>query len=75
MLVVLFRIYAWIVAIRRFVVVTLVLAAGIGPVGAESLHVVALGDSLTAGLGLQVQDAYPAKLQRSEEHTSELQSP
>jgi acyl-CoA thioesterase I len=63
MLVVLFRIYAWIVAIRRFLVVTLVLAAGIGPLSAESLHVVALGDSLTAGLGLQVQDAYPAKLQ------------
>ncbi|MGO4333354.1 arylesterase [Labrys sp. KB_33_2] len=30
---------------------------------AEPLRLVALGDSLTAGLGLEAKDAYPAKLQ------------
>jgi len=30
---------------------------------AETLHVVALGDSLTAGLGLPAQEAFPAKLE------------
>jgi acyl-CoA thioesterase I len=41
-------------------VVTLLLAA---PARAEEPVIVALGDSLTAGLGVAVEDAYPALLQ------------
>ena len=33
------------------------------PAMAEPLHVVALGDSLTAGLGLPAQEAFPARLE------------
>ena len=51
-----FRIYASIVAILTLLVSNL-------PVRAEPPHLVALGDSLTAGLGLEAQNAYPAKLQ------------
>jgi acyl-CoA thioesterase I len=50
------RIYASIVAILTLFVSNL-------PARADTPHLVALGDSLTAGLGLQGQDAYPAKLQ------------
>jgi acyl-CoA thioesterase I len=50
------RIYASIVAILTLLVSNL-------PVRAEPPHLVALGDSLTAGLGLEAQNAYPAKLQ------------
>ncbi|MDQ0392481.1 acyl-CoA thioesterase-1 [Labrys monachus] len=39
------------------------LAAALQPAAARSLHIVALGDSLTAGLGLPAGDAYPVKLQ------------
>jgi acyl-CoA thioesterase I len=54
------RIYASIVAILSLLVMS-VLAAG--PAVAEPLRLVAFGDSLTAGLGLEAKDAYPAKLQ------------
>jgi acyl-CoA thioesterase-1 len=50
------RIYLSIVAI-------LTLLASSLPARAEPPHLVALGDSLTAGLGLEAQNAYPAKLQ------------
>jgi acyl-CoA thioesterase I len=50
------RIYASIVAILALLVSNL-------PARAGAPHLVALGDSLTAGLGLQARDAYPAKLQ------------
>lgn len=50
------RIYLSIVAI-------LTLLASSMPAQAEPPHLVALGDSLTAGLGLEAQNAYPAKLQ------------
>ncbi len=50
------RIYAPIVAILTLLVSNL-------PARAEAPHLVALGDSLTAGLGLEAQNAYPAKLQ------------
>ncbi len=50
------RIYASIVAILTLLVSNL-------PARAEPPHLVALGDSLTAGLGLEAKDAYPAKLQ------------
>jgi acyl-CoA thioesterase-1 len=33
------------------------------PAGAETLRLVALGDSLTAGLGLEPKDAFPVKLE------------
>ena len=50
------RIYASIVAILTLLVSSL-------PAWAEPPHLVALGDSLTAGLGLEAQNAYPVKLQ------------
>lgn len=50
------RIYASIVAILTLLVSNL-------PAAAETPHLVALGDSLTAGLGLEAQSAYPMKLQ------------
>jgi acyl-CoA thioesterase I len=54
-------------AIRRIVasVATALALFALASVGAraEPLHVVALGDSLTAGYGLQAQDAFPARLQ------------
>ncbi len=49
-------IYASIVAILVSLVSSL-------PALAEPPHIVAFGDSLTAGLGLHVQEAYPVKLQ------------
>src|SRR5882724_4060095 len=33
------------------------------PIEAQTLHIVAFGDSLTAGLGLDPQDAFPARLE------------
>lgn len=53
-----YRIYASIVAI-----LTLLVMSPLAAVSAEPLRLVALGDSLTAGLGLEARDAYPAKLQ------------
>ncbi len=38
---------------------------GMPAAAAQSIKLVALGDSLTAGLGLPVQDAFPAKLARA----------
>jgi acyl-CoA thioesterase-1 len=42
-------------------------ALGLGPAAAtgQPVKIVALGDSLTVGLGLPVQDAFPAKLARA----------
>ncbi len=40
-----------------------------GPAPTEALRIVAFGDSLTAGLGLAQEDAYPAQLQRRLEQT------
>ena len=43
-----------------------VLAANLPAIAADKpVNIVALGDSLTAGLGLPTQDAFPAKLQRA----------
>ena len=42
-----------------------VVAADIAPAGRPGPLLVALGDSLTAGLGLDVDDAYPARLERA----------
>jgi len=56
--VIVYRIYASIVAI-----LTLLVMSPLAAVSAEPLRLVALGDSLTAGLGLEARDAYPAKLQ------------
>ena len=54
------RIYASIVAILSLLVMTPLAAEH---AMAEPLRIVAFGDSLTAGLGLEARDAYPAKLQ------------
>lgn len=51
-----YRVYASIVAILTLLVMTV-------SAFAEPLRLVALGDSLTAGLGLEAKDAYPTKLQ------------
>ena len=40
-------------------------AADVAPAGRRGPLLVALGDSLTAGLGLDVDDAYPARLERA----------
>jgi len=60
-------VYASIVTIRRRGAAALMalgmLAALTAPAAAEALHIVALGDSLTAGLGLPSQDSYPARLE------------
>ena len=42
-----------------------VVAAGVEAAGRPGPLVVALGDSLTAGLGLDVEDAYPTRLERT----------
>ena len=55
-----YRIYASIVAILTLLVMTPLTTVS---AAAEPLRLVALGDSLTAGLGLEAKDAYPAKLQ------------
>jgi acyl-CoA thioesterase-1 len=48
-------------------IATILVMALVAPAGAadKPLAIVALGDSLTAGLGLTEQDAFPAKLQRA----------
>ncbi len=54
--------------ILRIIAVAIGLAASFGSSAAaadQPLQIVALGDSLTAGLGLDSQDAFPAKLQRA----------
>lgn len=55
-----YRIYASIVAILTLLVMSPLAAVS---AAAEPPRLVALGDSLTAGLGLEARDAYPAKLQ------------
>ena len=42
----------------------LLAAAGFAPAAAEPIHIVALGDSLTAGYGLSREDSFPAQLER-----------
>ncbi len=54
--------------ILRIIAVAIGLAASLGlsaTAADQPLQIVALGDSLTAGLGLDIQDAFPAKLQRA----------
>lgn len=59
---------------RRLVIATMaaaiggIVAAGMArsaPTADRPITIVALGDSLTAGLGLATQDAFPAKLQKA----------
>jgi acyl-CoA thioesterase-1 len=52
----------------RIITLAAALIAALGSAAAAAdkpLQIVALGDSLTAGLGLAEQDAFPAKLQRA----------
>jgi acyl-CoA thioesterase-1 len=54
--------------ILRIITLAFGLIAALGSAAAAAdkpLQIVALGDSLTAGLGLAEQDAFPAKLQRA----------
>ena len=46
-------------------ILTLLAVMWIAPARAESLRLVAFGDSLTAGLGLDQSDAYPAQLEKT----------
>jgi acyl-CoA thioesterase-1 len=46
-------------------VLLLLLSAGVSPVLAKTLNIVAFGDSLMAGYQLQASEAYPAKLQEA----------
>src|ERR1043166_1324692 len=58
------RSYGTLVALVQLVA----LAFGAFPAGAQTgkaVQIVALGDSLTAGLGLQASSAFPAKLERT----------
>ena len=46
-----------------FLAFCLGLLLAISPLQAQSLRILALGDSLTAGLGVDPADAFPAKLE------------
>jgi acyl-CoA thioesterase-1 len=46
-----------------FAVIIAVFLCGINPALAKTVTILALGDSLTAGLGLPVKDAFPAQLE------------
>jgi acyl-CoA thioesterase-1 len=52
-------------ALAAFMACALVLSAGPTAAADKPLNIVALGDSLTAGLGLANQDTFPAKLQQT----------
>jgi acyl-CoA thioesterase I len=61
---------SWTLLVQTFalIVATLVLAAAPGASAAAAdrpVRIVALGDSLTAGLGLAANEAFPAKLERA----------
>ncbi|MGH6891193.1 MAG: GDSL-type esterase/lipase family protein, partial [Dongiaceae bacterium] len=48
---------------RAMLVFLAALSLMLAPVRAETLRLVALGDSLTAGLGVEPEDAFPVKLE------------
>ena len=50
-------------SLLRALLVILVVCGSVGPAGAGDPLIVALGDSLTAGLGVGVDEAYPALLE------------
>ena len=53
--------------VQRAAALLLIFAGILGPIGAlaadKPVKIVVLGDSLSAGYGLNVQDAFPSKLQ------------
>jgi acyl-CoA thioesterase-1 len=49
--------------VKRFLVILAALWLALSPAGAAGITVLALGDSLTAGLGLAPNEAFPAKLE------------
>ena len=53
------RAEAWLVAVLAALMLVLAPAAG----AAEKVRIVALGDSLTAGYGLDAEDSFPARLE------------
>ncbi len=61
------RSYGWLRAAVQIAVVTLLVAAAPAEIKAADrpVKIVALGDSLTTGLGLPAQDAFPARLQKA----------
>jgi acyl-CoA thioesterase-1 len=56
----------WAVLVQSVIAVAFALAAAAPVAGADRpVRIVALGDSLTAGLGLSAADAFPAKLEKA----------
>jgi acyl-CoA thioesterase-1 len=53
----------WRLAVQAFALALIVALAQAAPAGARTLRLVALGDSLTAGLGLPPGKAFPGRLQ------------
>jgi acyl-CoA thioesterase-1 len=48
---------------QRFIIATLLLCISTAEAAAETIRIVALGDSLTAGFGLAAEQAFPARLE------------
>jgi acyl-CoA thioesterase-1 len=61
------RSYGWLRAAVQIVIAALLVAAAPAEIKAADrpVKIVALGDSLTTGLGLPAQDAFPARLQKA----------
>jgi acyl-CoA thioesterase-1 len=61
------RSYGWLRAAVQIVAAVLLVAGTVAEIKAADrpVKIVALGDSLTTGLGLPAQDAFPARLQRA----------
>ena len=53
---------------QRFLFSFILLILAILPVRAETLTLLALGDSLTAGLGLEANQSFPAQLEAALRH-------